>query len=142
MLINLTLLSKPESPESLIYYVKSIKNNTDMGLREAKYFCDMTLDNIGKTFKLEVTDYNGLISDLSCIDVLIEDQVKSRKKVFIELGMSCKSDLIDVLSTDISLIVYNKNFYSIKPIFVDILQSMEEEHLSNLYQKLKSNHKF
>jgi hypothetical protein len=130
---------------NLLQYVKTVKSHSGLGLKEAKDFCDRTIECQGVEFTLpiitSVTEFEKEIREMIGDSVQVSNREKERQIKLISLGLGDKSDLIDLLAEEMaSELVQRTRHLNNSPlysIFVDymsdVLTNFNAEQLDVLF---------
>lgn len=146
--MSMTKLILRHKGEKYLGLVKAIKFSTNLGLKEAKYFCDRFKDGSINEDYLEVQDVEILKDNLIQMTdwrFIIEDKKMKRKKVLIEIGIGDNNDKIDIISDNITSKLYNyisnqekiNHFNTIKNEITELLKDIDAKSIEKLYEKLK-----
>jgi hypothetical protein len=125
---------------SKLQFVKLIKDHTGLGLKEAKDWCDQSMDNLGRSYPITVRSIEDFKYDvrrlLSDFNISFDDREKQRQIKLLGLGIGDDSDKTDVLSEELSFELLDRIRRGESPYTSqdksDIIQSFLKELLSEL----------
>lgn len=132
-------------------FVKLIKHNTGMGLKEAKEWCDTIAENPNKYYWLSITtsseDFKSDIDKFTDFGLIIDDKERLRQLKLISLGLGNKFDKIDIISEKLALDLYQEirnnnttNIYDIcKRYMEEILDGVDENNIEKLFKKVNKD---
>lgn len=135
-------------------FVKTIKNHTGLGLVHAKNLSDhiktMYDDSFNQWVELDIiTDTHSLKRDLSEFGFRVEviDKVEERNLKLMSIGLGDKFDLVESISKELSIELFNrvkketKNDLDIifKSYFEDLLIDLSDEKLIEILNKRMNN---
>lgn len=132
-------------------FVKLIKHNTAMNLKEAKDWCDTIAENTNMYYWLEITtssqDFKSDIDKFTDFGLIIDDKERLRQLKLISLGLGNKFDKIDIISEKLALDLYqeirnnnNTNIYDIcKRYMEEILDGVDENNIEKLFKKVNKD---
>ncbi len=128
-----------------LQFVKLIKSNTNLGLRDAKDWCDNVNSNVGVYFTLNITTTleqfkREALMNLSDYQFSFEDREKERQIKIVSLGLGDIYDKIEVISDEMAsdLLFETKkrnteNLFNVyQDYFKDFLITLTAEQLDKL----------
>jgi hypothetical protein len=140
--------------KNLLYFIKTIKEATGMGLKESKDFCDDVYCQYEKTIQpvnreiylnndftekgepLEKWLERILNRDVGRFSVMYKE--KQRQKIILDLELGEILDYVEYISEDISHKVINRDIGNIKDIIFNLVSKIDKEEILKLYKSLNN----
>lgn len=130
---------KYKKTDSYLLFVKMVKEHANLGLREAKDFCDRCKEFPDVLFPLFVSDDLKFKIDIEHnfgdnIKILTKEYQRDIK--LMKLGLGDYNDMIDILSSELSykLSMSKNSKSSIKDMLLDM--ELDEETLTKFFNKI------
>jgi hypothetical protein len=134
---------------SKLAFVKCVKTHTNLGLKEAKEWCDIissfpfSIDYFTLNIKTNVYDFAYELNSLIGYEFEVIDTIEERNYKLISLGLGDLSDKIDIVSKELArkldITCKNRNEESLYRIYIeffqDFLLDLEDENLDKLLDK-------
>ena len=135
---------------NLLQFVKTMKDHTGLGLKEAKDLCDSIRSNEGQEYLVWVNSpesFEKEVREKIGPMIYISNREKERQVKLVSLGLGDDSDKIDLITDELAsklLMVVkqnqNRDLYPIfKDFLFDVVSGMTSEQLDELFNKNYTN---
>ena len=126
--------------------VKAIKFSTDLGLKEAKEFCDrFRFEQISSGFLVvkSVSDLRMNLEKMTDWEFIIDDTKRQRMKKLVAIGIGSNQTKIDILTDEVASKLYQdiqilnseNMFLLIKEHFSQLMKDIDDDSIGKLYEK-------
>lgn len=137
-----------------LLFVKLIRDNTGLGLKESKDWCDKFSESLNVEHCLPIStsieEFKNSMIELGVnndYELIIEDKEKKRQLKLISLGLGDISDKINAISEKLSLDLYKQSyglnkqdlFCVYEDFFKEFLLEVDENNLDKIFNKINNN---
>ena len=132
---------------NLLQFVKTLKDHTGLGLKEAKDLCDSIRSNEGQEYLVYITSspeaFEKEVREKIGHMIYVTNREKERQVKLVALGLGDDSDKIDLVTDELAskllMIVKQNQSRDLYPIFkdflFDVISDMNSEQLDELFNK-------